>query len=62
MAAGWQLADPIIGLVITVAILFVLKGAARDIYRRLMDSVDPELVDAVEGVLADVPASRPSSG
>jgi cation diffusion facilitator family transporter len=55
VAAGWQLADPIIGLVITVAILFVLKGAARDIYRRLMDSVDPELVDEVEAVLAGVP-------
>jgi cation diffusion facilitator family transporter len=55
VAAGWQLADPIIGLIITVAILFVLKGAARDIYRRLMDSVDPELVDDVEAVLAGVP-------
>ena len=55
VAAGWELADPVIGLVITVAILFVLKGAARDIYRRLMDSVDPELVDAVERVLAGVP-------
>ena len=55
VAAGWELADPIVGLVITVVILFVLKGAARDIYRRLMDSVDPELVDAVEGVLAGVP-------
>ena len=55
VAAGWQLADPIVGLVITVAILFVLKGAARDIYRRLMDSVDPELVDSVERVLIGVP-------
>lgn len=53
--AGWPLADPIVGLLITVAILFVLKGAARDIYRRLMDSVDPELVDDVHRVLASVP-------
>ena len=55
MAAGWELADPLVGLVITVAILFVLRGAARDIYRRLMDSVSPELVDEVEAVLASVP-------
>jgi len=55
VAAGWQLADPIVGLLITVAILFVLKDAARDIYRRLMDSVEPELVDEVHGVLAAVP-------
>ncbi|MBA3411593.1 MAG: cation transporter [Geodermatophilaceae bacterium] len=48
--AGFPLADPIVGLLITVAILFVLKGAARDIYRRLMDAVDPELVDQTERV------------
>jgi cation diffusion facilitator family transporter len=45
---GFPLADPIIGLVITAAILVVLKGAATDIYRRLMDAVDPALVDAAE--------------
>ncbi|MFP5319730.1 MAG: cation diffusion facilitator family transporter [Acidimicrobiia bacterium] len=55
VAFGWQLADPIVGLAITVAILFVLKSAARDIYRRLMDSVDPELVDQVGHVAAGVP-------
>jgi len=55
VAAGWRLADPIVGLLITVAILFVLKDAARDIYRRLMDSVEPELVDDVYRVLASVP-------
>ncbi len=54
VAAGWETADPIVGLLITVAILFVLKGAARDIYRRLMDSVDPDLVDDVQRVLASV--------
>jgi cation diffusion facilitator family transporter len=43
---GMPLADPIVGLVITVAILFVLRGAARDIYRRLMDAVDPAVTDA----------------
>jgi cation diffusion facilitator family transporter len=55
VAAGWQEADPVIGLAITVAILFVLRDAARDVYRRLMDSVDPELVDAVEGVVKTIP-------
>ena len=48
---GFPLADPIVGLLITVTILFVLKGAATDIYRRLMDAVDPDLVDAAEGSL-----------
>ncbi|MBA2443936.1 MAG: cation transporter, partial [Nocardioidaceae bacterium] len=53
--AGFPLADPIVGLLITVAILFVLKGAARDIYRRLMDAVDPDLVTAAEEALAATP-------
>jgi len=52
--AGWDVADPIIGLVITLAILVILKGAVRDIYRRLMDSVDPALVDQATQVLSSV--------
>jgi divalent metal cation (Fe/Co/Zn/Cd) transporter len=52
---GFPLADPIIGLLITIAILVVLKGAATDIYRRLMDAVEPELVDAAETSLGAVP-------
>ncbi len=53
--AGFPLADPIVGLLITVAILFVLKGAATDIYQRLMDAVDPSLVDAAEISLRATP-------
>ena len=30
----------------------MLRGAARDIYRRLMDAVDPALVDAAEAACA----------
>lgn len=53
--AGFPLADPIVGALITVAILFVLRAAARDIYRRLMDAVDPELVDRAEQSLTATP-------
>ena len=45
---GFALADPIIGLVITLVILFVLKDAATQIWRRLMDAVDPALVARAE--------------
>jgi cation diffusion facilitator family transporter len=55
VAAGFPLADPIVGLVITVAILFVLKDALRSVYRRLMDSVEPGLVDEVHAVVKEVP-------
>jgi cation diffusion facilitator family transporter len=55
VAAGWEWADPVVGLLITVAILAVLRQAAREIYRRLMDAVDPVLVDQVERTLRGTP-------
>ena len=55
VAIGWRWADPVVGLLITMAILFVLKDAAREVYRRLMDAVDPALVDQVEQTLRTTP-------
>jgi len=55
VALGFPLADPIIGLVITLAILAVLRTAARDVFRRLLDAVDPELVHAAEAALSKQP-------
>ncbi|MDV3136697.1 hypothetical protein DQP55_17225 [Mycolicibacterium sp. GF69] len=55
VALGFPLADPIIGLLITAAILAVLRTAVRDVFRRLMDGVDPTLVDAAEAALAAEP-------
>jgi cation diffusion facilitator family transporter len=42
---GFALADPIVGLAITAAILVVLKDATVQMWRRLMDAVDPGLVE-----------------
>ena len=55
VALGFPLADPIVGLIITVAILAVLRTAVRDVFRRLLDAIDPELVDAAEAALATEP-------
>jgi cation diffusion facilitator family transporter len=55
LAEGWKWADPAVGLIITLAILVVLWQAAREIYRRLMDAVDPVLVDQAEQTLRSVP-------
>ncbi|SNT23064.1 cation diffusion facilitator family transporter [Streptosporangium subroseum] len=57
-ALGWPIADPIVGLLITVAICFVLRDAAREIYHRLMDAVDPALVDQAEQILTSTPGVR----
>lgn len=54
-ALGIPLADPIVGLVITVAILAVLRTTVRDVFRRLLDGVDPATVDTAEQVLAAQP-------
>jgi len=55
---GWSWADPVVGLLITVAIIGVLRSAIRQVGSRLMDAVDPGVVDdaiaavsQVEGVL-----------
>ena len=55
---GWDWADPVVGLAIAVAIAFVLRDAAREVYRRLMDAVDPALVDQAETTLRTIPGVR----
>ncbi len=59
VALGFPLADPLIGIFIGLAILVVVWGAARDMWYRLMDAVDPavgrsivETTRRVPGVLA----------
>lgn len=55
VAAGYPLADPLVGLLITVVILFVLRQAAGQVLARLMDAVEPELVDEVEAITGSTP-------
>jgi cation diffusion facilitator family transporter len=59
---GFPQADPIVGLLITVAILFVLKDAVRQVFGRLMDAVDPTLVEMVEHAAAHVPRVEAVTG
>ncbi|MGW5252467.1 cation diffusion facilitator family transporter [Streptomyces sp. NPDC004012] len=54
-ALGWRAADPVVGLAITAAIVLVLRDAAREVFRRLLDAVDPALVDRAERALRQVP-------
>lgn len=61
VAAGFQWADPVIGLVISIAIFAVLVGAARQVNTRLMDAVDPSLVDEVEHQVGHVPGVQATS-
>lgn len=47
-ALGLPLADPVAGLVITGMIVYILGGTVRQLVLRMMDAVDPVLVDELE--------------
>jgi cation diffusion facilitator family transporter len=47
-AAGFGWADPVAGLAITVMILYILAGTVRDLFYRMMDAVDPEVMAEIE--------------
>ncbi|WP_438353901.1 cation diffusion facilitator family transporter [Microbacterium sp. CJ88] len=51
---GFPLADPIVGLIISLAIFVLLIGTVRSVGRRLLDGVEPELVDRVTHALGHV--------
>ncbi len=52
---GFPLADPIVGLLISAAIIVLLWGTVRSIGRRLVDGIEPELVDRLEHALRETP-------
>lgn len=52
---GFPLADPIVGLIISAAIIVLLWGTVRSIGRRLMDGIEPELVEKAEHTLERTP-------
>lgn len=54
LALGWRWADPVVGLLITVAILGVLRSAVVQVGARLMDAVDPGLVDQATDAIQTV--------
>jgi cation diffusion facilitator family transporter len=52
---GFPLADPIVGLVISAAIMVLLFGTVRSIGRRLMDGIEPDILARAEEVFNSVP-------
>ncbi len=45
---GFPILDPIVGILITVAILFIVKDAAFSIWTRLIDGIEPEILAEIE--------------
>lgn len=52
---GYPKADPIVGLVITVAILGIVWQSARTVLVRMLDGVEPEVLDQVRRAASHVP-------
>ncbi len=48
---GFPLVDPIIGLLIGVAIVFITRDAIKSVWYRLMDAVEPDLYDQANDIL-----------
>lgn len=55
---GYPLADPIVGLIITVAILKILWDSAKPVFQRLLDGVDPEVLDEIDHTVTHIPEVR----
>jgi cation diffusion facilitator family transporter len=62
VAAGWDAADPLAGLVITAAILIVGRDAARLVLARLLDTVDPNVSHQISHVIASTPGVESVDG
>jgi cation diffusion facilitator family transporter len=48
---GFPIIDPIIGLLIGVTILFITRDAAIRIWHRLMDAIEPEIMEQAEELI-----------
>jgi cation diffusion facilitator family transporter len=55
---GFPLADPIVGMLITVAILWIVWESGKSVFTRLLDGVDPEVVDEIKHAVSHVKEVR----
>jgi cation diffusion facilitator family transporter len=51
---GFPLLDPIIGLLIGITILFITRDATARMWYRLMDAIDPSIVNRIEHYASEV--------
>lgn len=52
---GWPAADPIAGVVITLAIVWIAWDASRHVLARLLDAVDPDIIHSIEHAAGETP-------
>jgi cation diffusion facilitator family transporter len=59
---GFPLADPIVGLVISAAILRIVWQSGKAVFTRLLDGVDPEVTGEISHAVSHVPGVREVTG
>jgi cation diffusion facilitator family transporter len=45
---GYPIVDPIVGVLITVAILFIVRDTAKSVWSRLIEGIEPEILAEIE--------------
>ncbi|MCL4370166.1 MAG: cation diffusion facilitator family transporter [Chloroflexi bacterium] len=56
--AGFPNADPIVGILITLMILWIVGESSRTVFTRTLDGVEPELVEEVQDTVEHTPGVR----
>jgi cation diffusion facilitator family transporter len=55
---GFPLADPIVGLLITIAIFGIVWQSARSVLTRMLDGVEPEVIDEIYHTAEHIPGIK----
>ncbi|MFA5170281.1 MAG: cation diffusion facilitator family transporter [Sulfuriferula sp.] len=55
---GFPLADPIIGLLITIAIFGIVWQSAKAVFTRMLDGVEPQVIDEIKHIAEHIPGIR----
>ncbi len=55
---GFPLADPIIGLLITLAIFGIVRQSAKAVLTRMLDGVEPDVIEQIRHAAEHVPGIR----
>ncbi|TGQ31254.1 cation diffusion facilitator family transporter [Mesorhizobium sp. M00.F.Ca.ET.216.01.1.1] len=55
---GFPLADPIVGLLITIAIFGIVWQSARSVLTRMLDGIEPGVIAEIEHAAAHVPGAH----
>jgi cation diffusion facilitator family transporter len=55
---GYPLADPIVGLLIAAAILVIVWQSGKAVFTRLLDGVEPEVIEEIRHAASHVPGVK----